>query len=879
MTGNGTTGGPTRSPGPALGLGGIGVAALGVAALAPDLSPAARAWLLFGGFLVIVCGLAFAPRRSYTPILVAVIFVVFGGLSALVAIPQTPEQASQNAQNLTRDQARASVPAEGYEVLASEDSFAYATRVTALAGLSAILAAMLVLWRRRRREQPGTDHPLAHSQRLEWVGKGLVAAGFVGVALALARFALTQLPSDDLWDSAKSFWIGGTYFLLLATFAVPGFGLWLQGLLADGAWGRRLVPFAVVLAVYLLLLIPTGQRGFVIAAGLMILAVLVFNGRLSPRAFAVLAAVGVVGIGLTQAARNVIGDTGGFDADEYVERLAPERWEDLYGSQLASFNWTALIEENREKLDIPNSFAGALLKPVPRQIYPSKSQGFGEEFTRRVFPEASAQQVSFATPLTAEADYAYGPLGVALVFALLGGLAAFAERRILDRAARIVWPVAFAALTWTVFCLCRGDLANALTVSAGWLLPLLLVSRAIGLRPPAPVRRILIDALQVAPEFSGIGRRIAELGREFGRHRSELPLRVRCARDVEETLREAFPADTEFETPLDSSRPRSRRVVYQQFIGPIRDSASTLLVCPGDQAPVWGRAPLLFIVHDVRRISMPETSSSRLERLYYRFVIRAGVMRAAEILTISHFSRDELERIYEPQAPVEVVISDIDPHPAPSPPRAGAPQLLVVGALRRYQGLETLIDALGRLAERGAEVPHVICVGADEAGSGYPERLRRHAAERGVEGAFEVRGWVDDPELVRLYSESTAVVSPSEYEGFGLPVAEGLAAGLPVIASSIPPHREIAGEAALFFEPGDSDALATSIARLIGDGALQQRLREAALSRVAETGSGSATWAEAIAAAAARLDGGETPIRPAGSLGEPAGAAGSPSAG
>ena len=874
-----------RQPAPALGLGLAGLIVLGVASLAPDLAMALRAWLLLAGFLAIAGGLAIAPRRSFTPIVVAVIFVVYGGLSALVAVPQSAERASETARTLTEDEVRASTPAEGYTVQVDEDSFAYATKVTALAGVCAILAALLVLRGARRERRAPERGPIAHPQRLEWVGKGLVLAGFIGVLLALQRFVATQLPTDDLWDSAKSFWIGGSYFLLLATFAVPGFGLWLQGLLARGAWGRRLVPLASVLALYLLLLIPTGQRGFVIAMALMILAVLVFNGRLSPRAFAALAVIGVVAIGLTQAARNVIGDTGGFDTEEYIERLAPDGWKDLYGSQLASFNWTALIEENREELDIPNSFTRALLKPVPRQIYPEKSQGFGTEFTERMFPDAAEQQVSFATPLTAETDYFYGPLGVAVVFALLGGLAAFAETRILAFSARIVWPVAFAAIAWTVFVLCRGDLANALTVAAGWLIPLLLFSRAIGVRPPAVVKRILVDALQVAPEFSGIGRRIAELGRDFRGRPPGLPLRVRCARDVEGGLRREFPEGTEFQTPLRSSRPRLLRVAYQHIVGPLRDPASTLLVCPGDQAPVWGRAPLLFVVHDVRRISMPQTAESRLERLYYRLVMRAGVMRAAEILTISEFSRDELKRLYEPEAPVGIVVSRIEPRPAgaragAARPAAAAPQLIAVGALRGYKGLETLIDALGRLAQRGATVPRAICVGADEAGSGYPDRLRRRAAEMGVGDSFEIRGWVDDDELARLCAESVASVSPSEYEGYGLPVAEGLAAGLPVIASSIPPHREVAGEAALYFEPGDAAGLASAIERLLGDEGLRERLREAGARRAAGIGRDSPTWAEAVAAAARRLSPGVPPIsRPAKSPEGGAAPAGSPSVG
>ena len=99
-------------------------------------------------------------------------------------------------------------------------------------------------------------------------------------------------------------------------------------------------------------------------------------------------------------------------------------------------------------------------------------------------------------------------------------------------------------------------------------------------------------------------------------------------------------------------------------------------------------------------------------------------------------------------------------------------------------------------------------------------------------------------------------MNPSTYEGYGLPVAESLARGLPTIASDIPPHREVAGEAALYFEPGDASALARTLERLAGDGELRQRMGELARARSEELAGTGAGWGELIASAADEALGG-----------------------
>ncbi|MCO5314707.1 MAG: glycosyltransferase family 4 protein [Solirubrobacterales bacterium] len=803
---------PIRPSYARIGVGGAGAAVVLIASLAGlGLEPVARAWMLVAGFSLLTASCLGASRRFAMPAILGVILVVFCGLSAAVSIPEPIETSNARAKTLNAEQVKASTPAKGIESRVSEAGFRYAAKVTGLGGLAAMLAALAaaVLLRSpgdRLRRRPG---------EIERIGKQLVFIGFLGVAGALVRFILTQLPVEDLFASVKSFWIGGTWLLVVATFAVPGFALWVQGLIGRQATVRQLmIPTTAALA-YIALLVPTGQRGFLIALGVMALAILLGNRVIGIKKTAALIAVGVVFIGLTQAVRNEASGTGQITPKGFIERVQPDQWRDLYSSQIASFSWTSLVAQNRSELDIPNSFLALVAKPVPRSIYPEKSQGFGAEFTRRAFPEAAKFDVSFATPLIAESDYNFGPIGVILILGLVGAGCVLADRRLAERAPPLVEPIVAATIFWVLFELVRGDLANALVFSAGWVVPLLIYSRGLGLRRNPRPKRILVDALQVAPKFSGIGRRVAEIGESLKQHPLDLPVEVRCARDVRESLSSSFPEGTVFHTPIRSSRPRVRRILFENLVAPFTTGASTVLFCPGDQAPLWGRSPLILAIHDVRRLASPDSAASRLEAIYYRIVMRSGAARADSIITISEFSRDEIERHLRFDCPVEIIAEQpagIEPVPTELIETNPA-RFLVVGALRRYKGLDTAIAALAKAGTDGAGI-ELVCVGDSESDPAFRDELLAQAQTLGVADRVRFAGWIPDEELLLLYRGSVATINPSRYEGYGLGVAESLAAGLPTIASDIPPHRETGDSAAIYFAPGDEDTLAKLISEI-----------------------------------------------------------------
>lgn len=118
--------------------------------------------------------------------------------------------------------------------------------------------------------------------------------------------------------------------------------------------------------------------------------------------------------------------------------------------------------------------------------------------------------------------------------------------------------------------------------------------------------------------------------------------------------------------------------------------------------------------------------------------------------------------------------------------------------------------------------------------------LASHIAAHGLAAHVSMPGFVSDADLRTLVGRATLFVHPSLAEGFGLPPLEAMALGAPTAVSDIAPLREVAGDAALYFDPHDAGGLADLIRRTCGDAALRQNLSQRGKRRAA-----SFTWAEA----------------------------------
>jgi glycosyltransferase involved in cell wall biosynthesis len=279
-------------------------------------------------------------------------------------------------------------------------------------------------------------------------------------------------------------------------------------------------------------------------------------------------------------------------------------------------------------------------------------------------------------------------------------------------------------------------------------------------------------------------------------------------------------------------------------------------------APATGRFARVLTIHDLQYRAVPELLTPA-RRAGTAAMIGLAVRRAARIIAVSAFTARELEsELSVPPGRIDVIPNGPGAPAGEAIPEAtlrerhelgDRPVALTVSTALPHKNLEALLEAVA--LTRADRRPVIVLAGAGT----DSEALQARARRAGVEADCRLLGFQPAGALQGLYSLASCVVVPSLYEGFGLPVLEAMARGVPVACSDIPALREVAGDAALEFSPRAPE-IAAAITRLITDEALARRLAQAGRHRAEAF-----TWR---AAAEATLDCyrralGRAPSRPA----------------
>ena len=273
-------------------------------------------------------------------------------------------------------------------------------------------------------------------------------------------------------------------------------------------------------------------------------------------------------------------------------------------------------------------------------------------------------------------------------------------------------------------------------------------------------------------------------------------------------------------TPLDPGRPLERfrrsRAVFESILRIEAPDAFVTDFYPVPRAPV---TRTVVTVHDLRDLS-GAAPRRPLRRAYFAAAYGRTLRRADLVVTPSAFTRDEaVERLGVDPARTAVVpnaVSDALREPADGArtrerldlPRR--PYLLALGVLEERKNLATLLAALRLLQEGHVSIPALVI-----AGRGGPEerRLRRLAEGLPVHWA----GYIRPADLPAVYAGARALVHPATYEGFGMPVVEAMAAGIPVACADASALPETAGGAALLFDPLDPRSVADGCLTVCND--------------------------------------------------------------
>ena len=270
-----------------------------------------------------------------------------------------------------------------------------------------------------------------------------------------------------------------------------------------------------------------------------------------------------------------------------------------------------------------------------------------------------------------------------------------------------------------------------------------------------------------------------------------------------------------------------------------RRHGADLLHAPHYVLPLARRAPSVVTIHDLIHLRFPAALPNRAAGLYARAMLRSAWRRASCVLTVSEFTRADLEREFGARAEVFVVPNSVDAlffEPVGTeevearllglglePEGERRPFVFLPGNVKPHKNHPGLLRALARLAPE-LEVELVL------AGNAAPQyaSLRAEAERLGIARRVHWLGWLDPLELRACYRACALLAFPSLYEGFGLPVAEALVCGAPVVASNRSSLPEVCGDAALLVDPDDEPALAAALTRVLTEPALREDLRQRA---------------------------------------------------
>jgi glycosyltransferase involved in cell wall biosynthesis len=278
---------------------------------------------------------------------------------------------------------------------------------------------------------------------------------------------------------------------------------------------------------------------------------------------------------------------------------------------------------------------------------------------------------------------------------------------------------------------------------------------------------------------------------------------------------------------------RPARILWEQFALPISAARLHLDVMfnPGFTAPLLAPCPQVTVFHDLQHKRHPEFFRW-FDLPFWRFLLYGSAQVSRILIAISDATARDLHHFYgTPENRIRLTPLGVDEdffrisafrHPEPF--------LLCVSTLHPHKNLEALLRTFAEVRRVRPEFRLVVC-GLHGFASGSLHALRDSL---GLRDAVDFPGWIPRGELHDLFRRAWAFIYPSLFEGFGLPVLEAMAAGVPTACSGIEPLRSISADAALHFDPHQPESITSAILRLLDDDQLRAHLSCAGPERAAQ---------------------------------------------
>lgn len=258
---------------------------------------------------------------------------------------------------------------------------------------------------------------------------------------------------------------------------------------------------------------------------------------------------------------------------------------------------------------------------------------------------------------------------------------------------------------------------------------------------------------------------------------------------------------------------------------------------------MYGSRPLINFI--VKILTRGKYRAASLDYLYWSTTY--ALRRAKKIITVSEFTKQEILSLYPKTKEEKIAVVhngynkqlyqplnsfDDKEKIAAVLDKYGleAPYYLYVGRLEKKKNTPALIESLSLVRENNPEIKEKLLL-IGNASFGYDE-AKYVIEEYNLNNDVFMPGWVAEDDLPYIFNGASAFIFPTKHEGFGIPVLQALACGLPTAVSDLPVLREISGDAVLYFDQNKSRAIADAMVRIIKDEALRQDLKQKGLEQV-----------------------------------------------
>jgi glycosyltransferase involved in cell wall biosynthesis len=261
---------------------------------------------------------------------------------------------------------------------------------------------------------------------------------------------------------------------------------------------------------------------------------------------------------------------------------------------------------------------------------------------------------------------------------------------------------------------------------------------------------------------------------------------------------------------------RPARILFEQIRLPpiLTRNGIDVLLNPGFTAPLFAHCPQVTVFHDLQHKVHPEFFRRR-DLPFWNMLLAGSAARSDRLIAVSaNTARNLAEAFPRAAGKIATVPHGVDPElfeiGKKRPEASGRPFILVVSTLHPHKNLERTIEAFRQFRASHPEYKLVVAGLKGFATQNLQNRVRDlHLSEH-----VEFTGWIPRTKLYALFGSTRALFAPSLFEGFGLPLVEAMAAGIPVACSSIPTFREIAGEVACVFDPSSVEQMRDALEKI-----------------------------------------------------------------